>query len=62
MAKVKVINKTGNPADTQVYIDGTLVPRSHLLDVDIRIEPTEVVTARLELRVDSVEVITELLQ
>lgn len=62
MAKVRVVNKTGNPADTKIYIDGVELSKSLMASVDVRMRPDEVVTATVELFVDDVDVIAELLK
>ena len=62
MATVKVINKTGNPADTKILIDGVELSKSRMASVDIRIRPDEMVTAQVELFVDDVDVVAELLK
>lgn len=62
MAKVKVVNTTGNPADTKIFIDGVELSKSRMASVDIRMRPDEMITATVELFVDDVDVIAELLK
>lgn len=62
MAKVKVVNTTGNPADTKIFIDGVELSKSRMASVDVRFRPDEIVTATVELFVDDVDVVAELLK
>lgn len=62
MANVKVVNKTGNPADTKIFIDDVELSKSRMASVDIRMRPDEVITATVELFVNDVDVIAELLK
>jgi len=62
MAKVRVVNKTGNPADTKIYIDDVELSKSRMASVDVRMRPDEIITATVELFVDDVDVIAELLK
>lgn len=62
MANVKVVNTTGNPRDTQIFIDGVELSKSAMASVDIRMRPDEIVTATVELFVNDIDVIAELLQ
>lgn len=62
MVKVQVINKTGNPADTKIIVDGVELSKAPMASVDIRMRPDEVVTATVELFVTDVDVVSELLK
>lgn len=57
---VKVINKTGSPADTQVIVDGKMLPLSHMLNVDVAVRPDGPVVARVSLLVDEVDTLAKL--
>ncbi len=52
--KVSVVNKTGSPTDTEVRINGKLVPLTHLMSVKIVIHPDNGTTAILELRAEEI--------
>lgn len=54
---VRVENVTGNPLDTKVIVDGKALPLSHLMDVDIRIRPDEIVSVSVELKVDDLNIL-----
>lgn len=54
---VRIVNKTGYPRDTEIIVNGKSLPLSHLMEVDIRIRPDEVVVATVELRVDDIEML-----
>lgn len=60
MKKVEVINKTGNPKDTEIIINGNPLPLTPVMNIDIRMRPDDVVTVVVELAVDNVDVIGEL--
>ena len=62
MSKVKILNKTGNPADTKIFIDDVELPQSNLMSVDISMRPDNIVTAEIELYVTDVDVIGELVK
>lgn len=62
MVKVKVVNKTGNPADTKIFIDDVELSKAPMASVDVRMRPDEVITATVELFVTDVDVIGELLK
>lgn len=60
--KVRVINTTGIPVDTKIYIDGVELSKSYMASVNVRIRPDEIITATVELFVDDVDVVGELLR
>ena len=62
MAKVRVVNTTGIPKDTQIFIDDVELSKSAMASVDIRMRPDEIVTAAVELFVNDIDVIAELLK
>jgi hypothetical protein len=60
MAKVEIVNTSGIPKDTRVFIDGKELPAGSIQVVDIRIRPDEIVTATIDLKVDYMDVTGEL--
>lgn len=58
--KVTITNKTGNPDDTEIVVDGKKLPLSHMMSVDISIHPDNgQVLANVELIVDDLDILGE---
>lgn len=55
--KIRVVNKTGNPADTKVFIGKKQIALSKLFRVAIVFDANEKSEVHLELIADSVDVI-----
>jgi hypothetical protein len=55
--KVRIVNKTGHPADTKVYVGKKLIPLSKMFKLGIVFEHDEIPIVHLELYGESVDVI-----
>ena len=58
MKDVRILNNTGLPKDTKIYIGDALVPLSSVRSLDISYRPDEFSTAKVELKIDELDIQT----